>query len=401
MPTRQHVLISVRGHDAPGITRDLAAELDKFHAELLDIEQVVIHHILTLSLLVRFPEGADAPAIAALQGVAEAKGLVLEQKTFTDEDVRRRSSRHTYVVTLLGSTISPAALQGVAGVLAASAVNIEKINKLTQGAISTIEMVVYDGGVIDPQELKRNLLEVSERFGVDVAVQRESIFRRSKRLVVMDMDSTLIACEVIDELAAAAGAREKVAAITERAMRGELDFGASLRERVKTLEGLPTSVMEEIAQRIALTPGAETLVQVLHRLGYKTAVISGGFRFFTERIQQRLGLTYAYANELEYADGKLTGSVQGRIVDADVKAELLEDIARREGIGLDQVIAIGDGANDIKMLARAGLGIAFNAKRRVREAAHGTVSGSLDSILYLLGITEKDIESIKQSPWPK
>jgi phosphoserine phosphatase len=402
LPTSQHVLITFRGHDAPGITRDLSAQLALHEADLLDVEQVVIHDLLLLAFLVRFPDGAlRKQAIEALTKVAQAKDLIVEERVFTEDDRQRRTSRHTYVVTMLGSQIKPAALERVAKVLASAGVNIEKINGLATGAIATVELMVYDAGKVEPSELKIRLYEVSDEFGIDIAVQRESIFRRSKRLVVMDMDSTLIACEVIDELAAAAGAREKVAAITERAMRGELDFAEALRERVQSLEGLPQSVMDEIAARIPLTPGAETLVEVLHRLGYKTAVISGGFRYFTEHIQKRLGLTYAYANELEYHDGKITGKVRGRIVDANVKAELLEDIARREGIGLDQVIAIGDGANDMKMLAKAGLGIAFNAKRRVREAAHGTISGSLDSILYLLGITERDIENIKQSSWPK
>jgi phosphoserine phosphatase len=402
LPSQRQVLITVRGHDAPGITRDLADELSRHAAVLLDIEQVVIHHLLTLSFLVRFADdGARAGAVADLRRVAEQKGLILEEKLYTEEDYIRRSTRHTYVVTLLGDVIPPAALAGAARVLAAANINIEKIHKLAEGELATIELVVYDAGHIEPQELKRRLLEVSDVFSVDVAVQRESIYRRAKRLVVMDMDSTLIACEVIDELATAAGAGPKVAAITERAMRGELDFKESLRERVATLEGLDEGILPEIAARIALTPGAETLIGALHRLGYKTAVISGGFMFFSEHFQRKLGLDYAYANELEIIGGKLTGRVRGRIVDADVKAELLEDIARREGIGLDQVIAIGDGANDMKMLAKAGLGIAFNAKRRVREAAHGTVRGSLDSILYLLGISDRDVESLKQPQWPK
>lgn len=400
LPSREHVLITVRGHDAPGITRDLTAVLVDQQAQLLDIEQVVIHHLLLLAFLVVFPDAARREAaIRSMQAVAEGRALTLEARTFTTEDAQQRSSKHTYVVTLLGPSISPAAMQGVASVLAAADVNIEKITQLAEGTFSTVEMIVYDRGRIDPRELKRRLLEVNDRYGIDVAVQRESIFRRSKRLVVMDMDSTLIACEVIDELAAEAGVKAKVAEITERAMRGELDFARSLRERVATLAGLPVEALERVAARIPLTLGAETLVRTLHRLGYKTAVISGGFRYFAEHLQARIGLDYAFANELEIADGHLTGRVCGRIIDADVKAELLEDIARREGIGLDQVIAIGDGANDLKMLARAGLGIAFNAKKRVREAAHGTVSGSLDSILYLLGITKKDIDELQQAPW--
>jgi phosphoserine phosphatase len=389
LPTKKYVLITVRGHDAPGITRDLSGILDLHKATLVDVEQVVIHDLLLLSFLVAFPTGAGAKtALAQLREIGSHRDLIIE------EEQQRRSLRHTYVVTLLAPTVSLAALQGVAGVLAGQGANIEKIHKLTDGDVTVIELVVRNWSRMEPLELKRGLLEANDRYGIEIAVQRESIFRRSKRLVVMDMDSTLIGCEVIDELAAVAGRRDEVAAVTEAAMRGELDFSAALRKRVQALKGLPVESLQEVASRVPLTPGAEVLIKVLRRLGYKTAVISGGFTYFTEDVQKRLGLDYAFANELDIADGRLTGKVRGRIVDADVKAELLEDIARREKLGLDQVIAIGDGANDLKMLSRAGLGIAFNAKRRVREAAHGTLSGSLDSILYMLGITQRDMEEL-------
>ncbi len=393
----QHILITVRGHDTPGITRDLTAVLARYDAVLVDVEQVVIHNLLILAFLFEVAPRVDtAGVLEELRQVAHAHELVFESKQLTLEEHKRHRQRHRYVVTLMGANMTAAAMQGVAGVIASAGVNIEKIQRLTEGALTTVELVVSNWSEIEPRQLKGMLLEANERFGIDVAVQRESIFRRSKRLVVMDMDSTLITCEVIDELAAAAGKKEQVSAITERAMRGELDFKASLRERVSTLKGLPADVLAQVAAGISLTPGAETLVSVLHRLGYTTAVISGGFRFFTDGIQKRLDLDYAFANELEIEGGRLTGNVRGRIIDADVKAELLEDIARREGIGLDQVIAIGDGANDLKMLSRAGLGIAFNAKRRVREEADGTITGSLDSILYLLGINQRDIDELTQ-----
>ncbi len=396
----KRVLITVRGHDAPGITRDLSGVLAENGAILEDVEQVVNHGLLLLSFLVGFDDAKAAETADAALAEASAKhGLVYEARQVSTEDIRRHTTRTTHVVTLLGPDLNPSVLQAVSGVLAAAGVNIEKINKFQGGRIGSLELLVSDNGLVSPRQLKQNLLELNERFNIDVAVQRESVFRRSKRLVVMDMDSTLIACEVIDELAAEAGQKERVAAITERAMRGELDFKESLRERVSALKGMKVDALQRVAARIELTPGAQTLISVLHRLGYKTAVISGGFRFFTEHVKQNLGLDYAHANELEIEGGLLTGRVKGNIIDADGKADLLEDIARREGIGLDQVIAIGDGANDLKMLARAGLGIAFNAKRRVQEAADGTISGSLDSILYLLGITPRDVEELSQLPW--
>jgi phosphoserine phosphatase len=248
-------------------------------------------------------------------------------------------------------------------------------------------------------ELKKTLLRLGMESSFDVALQREGLFRRSKRLVVMDMDSTLIPIEVIDELAKAAGVRDQVAAVTERAMAGEMDYDESLRKRLGLLEGLDVSVLERIAAELPLTEGAETLIRVLRRLGYRTAVISGGFSIAAEALKARLGIDYAYSNTLEVVNGKLTGKVIGPIVNARRKAELLETIAQAEGVLLDQVIAVGDGANDLLMLEAAGLGIAFRAKPKLREAADTSIStGGLDSILYLLGISAQELAEVLELP---
>jgi phosphoserine phosphatase len=243
--------------------------------------------------------------------------------------------------------------------------------------------------------MTRKLLSISSDFGVDIAVQKEDIFRRSKRLVVMDMDSTLIQVEVIDELAKSAGHGEEVSGITSKAMNGELSFNESLNKRVELLRGLDENILDEIYHNIPFTPGAKKLVKILKKLGYKTAVISGGFTFFTDRLKNELGLDYAFANKLEIKDGKLTGKVLGEIINGEAKAKILEDIANKEDISLDQVVAIGDGANDLLMLDKAGLGIAFNAHKTVREKADYNISQeNLDSIIYLLGISEKEKNAI-------
>jgi phosphoserine phosphatase len=287
------------------------------------------------------------------------------------------------------------ALARVSGILAEKQVNIERISKLTQGQLRCVEFLVTVPPELDVKAMTRTLLGEGSSLGVDIAVQKEGLYRRAKRLIVMDMDSTLIQIEVIDELARLAGVGAEVEAITERAMNGELDFPGALRARVALLAGLPAAALEEVYRTIPFTPGAKTLVRVLKRLGFRTAVISGGFSFFTDRLKEELGLDYAFANALEIDNGRVTGAVLGTIVDGVRKAELLEEIARREGITLDQVIAIGDGANDLPMLGKAGLGIAFNAKARVREQADTHINQqSLDSILYLLGLSERDMTEI-------
>jgi len=321
--------------------------------------------------------------------------LHLDFSVVSEEDYRRKTAKNRYIVTIMGSQVDAESLADVSTILVDSHANIERISKLTQGELRCVELLIGTDAQLDIRALKRQLLQLGGSQHVDVAVQKESLYRRAKRMVVMDMDSTLIQIEVIDELARLAGVGEQVAEITERAMNGELDFKASLEARVALLAGLKEEALMEVYQNIPLTKGARNLTRILKRLGFRTAVISGGFQFFTDRLKDDLGLDYAFANQLEIVDGVVTGRTKGVVVDGERKAQLLEEIAEREGITLDQVIAIGDGANDLPMLGKAGLGIAFNAKARVREQADTHINQQgLDSILYLLGLSEREMAEI-------
>jgi phosphoserine phosphatase len=288
--------------------------------------------------------------------------------------------------------LSPRELQSVSEVLSRHGANIERIHRLSEGGLACVEFAISLADAAAEGELKRALLAAAGEGSFDCALQKETLLRRSKRLVVMDMDSTLIRIEVIDELARAHGVGDEVSAITRRAMMGELDYDQSLRERVALLRGLDARVLQDLADNLPLTEGAETLLRVLKRLGYRTAVISGGFSVAAEALQKRLGIDFAWSNTLEIEGGKLTGKVLGPIVNAQRKAELLQELSERESVPLDQVIAIGDGANDLLMLQKAGHGIAFHAKPKLREAAHTAISAmGLDSILYLLGISGREV----------
>ncbi len=393
------ILVTMTGPDRPGIIAAVTGEIAAVGARIRDIEQTVTHTLLSLSILIDFPTGESdqKPLIKDLLFLAKELGLDLDFQVISEADYRRKTNRHAYVVTILGGQVNASALARVSGILAEHEVNIERISKLTQGQLRCVELLITTLPELDVRGLTRKLLHAGANLGVDIAVQKESLYRRAKRLVVMDMDSTLIQIEVIDELARVAGVGDQVAEITERAMNGELDFQGSLRERVALLKGLGAEALEQVYRNIPLTPGARNLVRILKRLGYKTAVISGGFKFFTDRLKEELGLDYAFANQLQIEDGVVTGQVKGMIVDGARKAQLLEEIAEKEGITLDQVIAIGDGANDLPMLGKAGLGIAFNAKARVREQADFHINQqSLDSILYLLGLSEKEMAEIAE-----
>jgi phosphoserine phosphatase len=300
-----------------------------------------------------------------------------------------------YVVTVIGSRLGAKELHVLSATLAQHEGNIAKISRLSYGRLASFEVQVDLPCHRDPTALKEALLRVGMQSEFDIAMQREGLFRRSKRLVVMDMDSTLIPVEFIDELAKVHGVASQVSAVTERAMMGEMDYDESLRQRLQLLKGLEVSVIEKLSASLPLTDGAETLIRVLRRLGYRTAVISGGFSIAAEALKARLGIDYAYSNVLEAEGGKLTGRVVGPIVNGARKAELLQTLANAEGILLDQVIAVGDGANDIPMLERAGLGIAFHAKAKLRAAADTSIStAGLDAILYLLGISARELEAV-------
>ncbi len=399
MENNKLVLVIFTGPDKPGIIAAVTELIAASSARIRDIEQTVTHTLLSLSLLIDFSAGkaSQEPLLKDLLFRAKELGLDLDFQVLTESEYRRRNERFSYVVTILGEEVGASVLFRISRILGENQVNIERISKLTQGQLRCIELLISTDQSLDIKALTRKLLRTGSSLGVDIAVQKESLYRRAKRLVVMDMDSTLIQVEVIDELARLAGVGDEVIAITERAMNGELDFQDSLRERVALLKGLSADALEEVYRNIPLTPGARNLVHILRRLGFKTAVISGGFDFFTQRLKEELGLDYAYSNSLEIEDGVVTGRVQGQIVDGERKAQLLEEIARNEGIALDQVIAIGDGANDLPMLGRAGLGIAFNAKARVREQADTHISQqSLDSILYLLGLSEREMAEIAE-----
>jgi phosphoserine phosphatase len=401
MEEKVELLLTITGEDQPGITADICYELSKANADLLDIQQVTISPLLVMALHVGLPvppgEKTTEPAAfvpGELLRLALRRNLQLRVQPFMPSPEPKSPDLH-YAVTCLAPSIRPAALNRISSTLAHYGANIDRITRLTEDSLKCLELTVRASCELDRNALKRALFAVSNEVGVDIAIQPESLFRRSKRLILMDVDSTLIQHEVIDEIARLIGIEGEVAKITAQAMAGQLDFKASLRRRVALLAGLDASRLQEVADRLELTPGAETLLGVLKKLGYKTAIVSGGFTFFTDRLKERLDLDYAYANTLEIEDGKLTGRVVGPIVDAAGKRQCLLDIAERENIELAQTLAVGDGANDLLMLEAAGLGVAFNAKPVVREAADLSISQpNLDVLLYLIGIRERELAEL-------
>ncbi len=388
---RSTILVRVFGPDGPGLTAGLMDVLSAGGCELYDVEQVVIRSRLSLNVLVSVPDNQST--VRDVLFYAWEHGLEADFEPVADSS---GPTPNRFAVSVIGATVTPQAFGAVAEAIASAGGNIDSIERLSRYPVVSYELAVSGG---DQKAMRAALLETSSVFGVDVAVQAEGIARRSKRLVVMDVDSTLIQDEIIDLLAAEAGQAEEVADITRQVMAGELDFGEALTARVAALEGLPVTALEAVAGRIQLTPGARTFVRTLKKMGMKIGIVSGGFTWFTDRLVTDLGLDHAYANELEIKGGHLTGRIVGAPVDRARKAEILTEIARREGIALDQVVAIGDGANDLDMLATAGLGIAFNAKPIVRDAAHSAVSVPyLDAILFVLGIRRDEVDSSGSLP---
>jgi len=384
------LLLTLTGKDRPGVTSTLMMALSEFHLEVLDVEQIVIRGRLVLGVLLTRDEKTEADVIAAVRATAADLEMDVEIEPKLG-DARHRGSNRAHI-TLLGHPLAPAALAAMTQRIASCGGNIDRIVRIARYPVTAIEL---QASGCDPAELRAALAVEAFAQGVDVAVQPAGLARRAKRLVVMDVDSTLIQDEVIELLAAHAGCLDEVAEITERAMRGEIDFTASLNERVALLAGLDADVLDKVRAEVRLTPGARTLCRTLRRLGYRIAIVSGGFTHVTTALAAELGIDDSHANELEIgADGKLTGRVVGDVVDRAGKAAALERFAAKAGIPLSQTVAIGDGANDLDMIERAGLGIAFNAKPVVRQAADAAINVPyLDAILYLLGITREEVES--------
>lgn len=397
--SRTTLLITLTGRDRPGVTSRLFSVLALFPLSVADIEQVVIRGRLVLGVLVSCDAPPDLTAIhRAVTALAGDLGLEAEITAGSAESGGARGlavARGKLHVSLLGSPLRPEAVAAVAGRIAASGANIDRITRLAKDPVTCLELAVSGA---EPVSLRHALARDAAEYGVDVAVQPGGLHRRAMRLIVMDVDSTLITGEVIDLLAERAGCAGEVAKITKSAMRGELDFAASLRERTALLAGLDVSVLDEVRASLRLTPGARTLIRTLKRLGYKCGLVSGGFTAVIEPLAASLGIDYVAANTLEVADGKLTGQILNPIIDREGKAAALRDFAARAQVPLSQTIAVGDGANDLGMITAAGLGVAFNAKPVVRDAADTALSAPyLDSILYLLGISRDAVEAADQA----
>lgn len=402
MNTQELILIHVTGGDKPGVTAALTAVLAKYGVDILDMGQVVIHNFLTLGILIRIPKEAEsAPIVKDVLFKAHEMGISLRMHPLDEDNYAQwvdAQGKKRFIVTLLARQVSASHIAAVAKTLAENGLNIDTIHRLS-GRVplkgeaprqACVECSVR-GTPTDEAAIREGFMNISAELGVDIAFQEDDVFRRNRRLVCFDMDSTLIQAEVIDELAKEAGVGDEVSAITESAMRGELDFKQSLKKRLALLKGLDESVLETVAERLPLTEGAERLISNLKRVGYQTAIISGGFTYFGKRLANKLGIDYVFANRLEIEDGKLTGGVRGDIVDGEMKAHLLKTVAAAESISLKQVIAVGDGANDLPMLGVAGLGVAYHAKPKVKKGAgHAISTMGLDSILYLIGVRDHE-----------
>jgi phosphoserine phosphatase len=386
MTERSTILVSIHGPDRPGITASLMGVLASTDAHVYDVEQIVVRGRLTLNVLIGV--AGERATMRDLLLFGWENDLHLE---FEVVDKTPTPSSPTAVVTLIGTTIRPIDFGMVAGAIAAAGGNIERIYRLSRYPVISYELAV---SVSDLDAMRTGLLEAVGGLPIDIAIQRDDLSRRAKRAVVMDVDSTLVQDEVIDLLADEAGVGDKVAAITAAAMAGEIDFERSLRQRVMLLRGLDEDAMRRVEAKVTLTPGARTFIRTLKRLGLATAIVSAGFTRFTDRVAAELGVDYALSNTLEVADGRLTGGLVGGIVDAPAKARFLESVAEAEGIPLSQAVAVGDGANDLEMLAAAGLGIAFNAKPVVSANADTALTVPyLDAILFLMGVRREQVEA--------
>jgi phosphoserine phosphatase len=382
------ILVTLTGKDRPGVTSAMFATFAAAGVEVLDIEQIVLRRRLVLGVLVSAPRDWKKLREAVERTAADLGMHVEVERGLGDNTTRGPGRSH---ITVIGSPLSAAAMSAIAGRIADCGANIDRIERMARYPVTAIELHVSG---VDPEVLRPLLSTEAAHQGIDIAVQPATLLRRSMRLIVMDVDSTLIQGEVIEMLAAHAGCEAQVAGITEAAMRGEIDFEQSLRSRVALLEGVPETAIDEVYDAIVLAPGARTMVRTLRRIGYRFAIVSGGFSQITDRLAADLGIHYARANRLEVVDGRLTGRIVGDVVDRAGKAAALREFAAEVGVPVGAVIAIGDGANDLDMLNAAGLGIAYNAKPMVRDAADASVTVPyLDTIMYLLGISREEVEA--------
>lgn len=403
-PDVELIMINITGEDHPGVTAALSDILARYNAQILDIGQADIHHNLTLGLLIKTSSDVSGDIMKDLLFKGYELGVQVRFSPVAPDDYSRwvgMQGKNRWIITILGRSLSARHIALVSGEVANQNLNIDSIQRLTgrmplneserQLSKSCVEFSVR-GTPRNHSEMQRRFMQIAAEEEVDISLQEDTMFRRCRRLVCFDMDSTLIRTEVIDELAERAGVGDKVRAITERAMRGEIDFKESFTERVALLKGLDESVMRDIAEHLPITEGVDRMMTVLKRTGYKTAILSGGFTYFGNYLKQKYGFDYVYANNLEIVDGKLTGRYEGEIVDGRRKAELLSLIAQVENLNIKQTIAVGDGANDLPMLSTAGLGIAFHAKPKVKAASDQSISTiGLDGILYFLGFKDSFI----------
>ncbi|WP_296383982.1 phosphoserine phosphatase SerB [Winogradskyella sp.] len=398
-------LLNISGQDKPGLTSGLTSVLAEYGAKILDIGQANIHDTLSLGILFEIESGKKSAAVLKdLLFKAYELGITAKFSPIALKDYESwvgLQGKDRYIITILGEKLAAEQISKVTKIISEKNLNIDSIKRLT-GRLSLVKKEEYPrasiqlsirGKIGDKSDFTQKMMEISRELDVDIAFQEDNIFRRNRRLVCFDMDSTLIQTEVIDELAELAGVGEEVKAITESAMQGEIDFKESFKRRMKLLKGLSEEVLHDVAERLPITKGARRLIDTLHYYGFKTAILSGGFTYFGHYLQKKLDIDYVYANQLEIKDGILTGGYLGEIVDGDKKAEYLKEIATKEGIDIGQTIAVGDGANDLQMLNLAGLGIAFHAKPKVKDNAQSSISSiGLDGVLYLLGYHDRHID---------
>lgn len=398
MPEKKFIVLTVFGNNQPYLIADVCSVVTDSKLNIVAVEQNALHGLFIMFMITEPVAEDDPPEAAYLRLKEEAKSLSLEVNIDLVEpsDALRSVEKNLQVFTIIGKD-KVGILKAISTALANFRVNIERMHHLARGEFVALEMLVDASELRDLSVLRDVIQRTCDEFGFDTIIQPDTPFRQRRRLVVFDMDSTLIDGEIIDELAKAAKVGDKVSEITHRAMSGQMDFEAALKERVALLKGLPVSILEDVAADIQLTTGAYELISTLKAMGFKLALISGGFTFFTNRLKQQLGFDYTFANDLEIKDGKLTGRIKGRIIDREAKGKIVQELAQKAGLTREEIVAVGDGANDEIMLKNAGLGIAFNAQDLLKKVADGQLTYSnLLGLQYCLGATDRDIRRIRK-----